>query len=158
MAYIFLGSQKHLMSDMFLNRKRPLYSSADHFPIGPIEVRHWRPLLRDKFEDSDRKIGTHVIEQICEFTQGHPFYTQHLCHAIWERCEPGREVTADNIRKGVQIVLAGKPAPTPRCGNLSLSTSVGSCEGWLLKIAMSLPTVPPSCKSTGLGTALQFSV
>ena len=105
-AYIFLGSQKHLISDMFLNRKRPLYSAADHFPIGPIEVKHWRPFIREKFEASDRKIGTQVIEQICELTQGHPFYTQHLCHAIWERCEPGKEVTRDDIRKGVQVVLA----------------------------------------------------
>jgi len=105
-AYIFLGSQKHLISDMFLNRKRPLYSAADHFPIGPIEVKHWRPFIREKFEAPDRKIGTQVIEQICELTQGHPFYTQHLCHAIWERCEPGKEVTRDDIRKGVQVVLA----------------------------------------------------
>jgi uncharacterized protein len=94
------------MSDILLKRKRPLYSAADHFLIGPIEAKHWRPFIRDKFEDSDRKIGTHVAEQICEFTQGHPFYTQHLCHAIWERCAPGKEVTADDIRKGVQIVMA----------------------------------------------------
>ena len=105
-AYIFLGSQKHLISGMFLNRKRPLYSAADHFPIGPIELKHWRPFIRDKFEASDRTIGTPVIEQICELTQGHPFYTQHLCHAIWERCEPGRGVTEGDVGKGVQVVLA----------------------------------------------------
>jgi hypothetical protein len=105
-AYIFLGSQKHLISDMFLNRKRPLYSAADHFPIGPIELKHWRPFIQEKFNDSDRVIGTQLIEQICELTQGHPFYTQHLCHAIWERCEQGKEVTAGDVRRGVQVVLA----------------------------------------------------
>lgn len=105
-AYIFLGSQKHLIQDMFLNRKRPLYSAAEHFPIGPIEVTHWLPFIRHKFVESDRNIGDQIIEQICDLTQGHPFYTQHLCHAIWERCEPGKEITEDDIREGVQVVLA----------------------------------------------------
>jgi uncharacterized protein len=105
-AYIFLGSQKHLVRDMFLNRKRPLYSAADHFPIGPIDLEHWRPFIAGKFSASDKKVSLQVIDQICDLTQGHPFYTQHLCHAIWERCEPGKEVTNDDIGKGLQIVLA----------------------------------------------------
>jgi uncharacterized protein len=105
-AYIFLGSQKHLLQDMFLNRKRPLYSAADHFPIGPIEVKHWRPFIGGKFSASGKKIGAHVIDRICELTQGHPFYTQHLCHALWERCAPGEEVAEEDIAQGVQVVLA----------------------------------------------------
>jgi len=105
-AYIFLGSQKHLIQEMFLNRTRPLYSAAEHFPIGPIEEQHWRPFIAEKFAASERRIGSAAIKRICALTQGHPFYTQHLCHALWERCEPGREVTEEEMGKGVQVVLA----------------------------------------------------
>lgn len=105
-AYLFLGSQKHVVNEMFLNRKRPLFGSADHFPVGPIEVKHWRPFIRRKFADSGKQIDNVIIDRICELTEGHPFYTQHLCHAIWERCEPGRTVSTDDIRVGVQTLLA----------------------------------------------------
>lgn len=105
-SYIFLGSQKHLIQEMFLNRRRPLYSSAQHFNIGPIDVLDWRPFIRDKFKASNRSIGTSGIDLICQYTGGHPFYTQHLCHAVWERSEPRKEVTEGDIRSSVEVVLA----------------------------------------------------
>ncbi len=105
-SYIFLGSRKHLLQDMFLNRKRPLYSAADHFPLGPIKVEHWLPFIQQKFETTGRQISKQVTEQICLLTQGHPFYTQHLCHAIWEKLAAGEEATELDIQRGLQVLLA----------------------------------------------------
>lgn len=105
-AYIFLGSQKHLIQEMFLNRSRPLYRSAGHYPLRPISEVHWKPFIREKFEQADKHIDDGVITQICDLTEGHPFYTQHLCHVLWERCEPGQAVIADSIKQGVQVLLA----------------------------------------------------
>lgn len=104
-AYIFLGSQKHLLQEMFLNRKRPLYSAADHYPVEPIELKHWIPFIREKFDTTGKKIDDHWIRHICELTEGHPFYTQHLCHAVWERLPPGKKATAEDIKKGLQVLL-----------------------------------------------------
>jgi len=105
-GYIFLGSRKHLIQEMFLNHSRPLYRSAGHYPIGSINVEHWRPFIRSKFEQADKRIKDKLIDRICELTEGHPFYTQHLCHALWERCEPGQEVTDESIKQGLQTLLA----------------------------------------------------
>jgi hypothetical protein len=105
-AYVFLGSRKHLVQEMFLNRSRPLYRSAGHYLLGPISEEHWRPFIQEKFEGEGKQISDLVIGRICELTEGHPFYTQHLSHALWERCEPGQEVTMDSIKQGVQILLA----------------------------------------------------
>jgi hypothetical protein len=104
-AYIFLGSQKHLLQEMFLNRKRPLYSAANHFPVGPIDVAHWLPFIRAKFETTGKKIDDPVIRRICELTQGHPFYTQYLCHTVWERLAPGKKVTPGDVASGLQVLL-----------------------------------------------------
>jgi hypothetical protein len=27
---------------------------------------------------------------VCQLTEGHPFYTQRLCHVLWEQCDVGR--------------------------------------------------------------------
>lgn len=46
------------------------------------------------------------IHAICELTQGHPFYTQHLCHALWELCESKVAANGDMVAAAVQALLA----------------------------------------------------
>jgi uncharacterized protein len=104
-AYIFLGSRKHLIQKMFLDRSRPLYRAAGHYPLGAIEARHWIPFIDAKFRDGARPISEDAIQTVCELTQGHPFYTQHVCHAMWELCEPGEQVTESLIQAAVKVLL-----------------------------------------------------
>lgn len=104
-AYLFLGSRRHTIRSMFLDTERPLYRSAGHYPLGPIAVPHWIPFIREKFLAGDKKIADDHIVEIHDLTQGHPFYTQHLCHALWERCEPRTEVTSELIGDALELLL-----------------------------------------------------
>jgi len=104
-AYIFLGSRKHLIQKMFLDRSRPLYRAAGHYPLGPIAPAHWLPFIGDKFRDGERLMPDDAIQTVCDLTGGHPFYTQHVCHAIWELCEPGERVTEPMIQAAVKVLL-----------------------------------------------------
>lgn len=104
-AYIFLGSRKHLIQQMFLDESRPLYRAGGHYPLGPIAEEHWLPFIRERFEQADKHISRGQIHSVCELTEGHPFYTQHLCHALWELCEPGAKVADDLIEDAVQLLL-----------------------------------------------------
>jgi len=83
-SYIFLGSRKHLIQKMFLDQSRPLYRSGGHYALGPIEEKDWMPFIRKRFVSSGRKIADGRIRSVCRLTAGHPFYTQHLCHSLWE--------------------------------------------------------------------------
>jgi len=104
-SYVFLGSRKHLIQKMFLDRARPLYRSAGHYPLGPIEVKHWLPFIGKKFRDGGKPIDDEAIRAVCKLTEGHPFYTQHLCHALWEIAEPGAPVTQALIAHAVNVLL-----------------------------------------------------
>lgn len=104
-GYLFLGSRKHLIQKMLLDRARPLYRAGGHYPLGPIGETHWQPFIRKHFAEADKILNSERIHQICGLTQGHPFYTQHLCHALWELCEPQVEVTDAMVRAAVQVLL-----------------------------------------------------
>ncbi len=104
-SYLFLGSRKHLIEKMFMDRARPLYRAGGHYPLGPIAEQHWQPFILKRFGDANKIIGKERIHQVCELTQGHPFYTQHLCHVLWELCEPKGEVTEKTIQRAVQVLL-----------------------------------------------------
>lgn len=104
-SYLFLGSRKHLIQKMFLDRSRPLYRSAGHYPLGPIDARHWLPFVRKQFRESGKDMPDDVTANVIEFTGGHPFYTQHLCHALWELCEAGEKVSPALMQEAVQVLL-----------------------------------------------------
>jgi hypothetical protein len=104
-GYIFLGSRKHLIRDMFTNQSRPLYRSAGHYPLSAIDKSHWRPFLSDKFAQSGKNAPLKVVDAICAHTEGHPSYTQQLCHAIWGIVEDGQTVTIEDAERGVQLLL-----------------------------------------------------
>ncbi len=104
-GYIFLGSRKHLIQKMFTDRSRPLYRAGGHYPLGPIAEEDWHPFIRKRFADGDKVISKQHVHDVCELTHGHPFYTQHLCHVLWELCEPKAEVTARLIQSAVRVLL-----------------------------------------------------
>jgi len=104
-AYLFLGSRRHLIQSMFTERARPLYRAAAHYPLGPIAEEHWLPFVRTRFERANKGIGDEHVRAVCRLTQGHPFYTQHLCHVLWEICEEDRAVTDGLIQAAVGVLL-----------------------------------------------------
>lgn len=104
-AYLFLGSRRHTIQAMFLDSDRPLYRSAGHYPLEAIAARHWIPFVRDKFLAGEKGISDEQIREIHRLTQGHPFYTQHLCHALWELCEPRTAVTPELIAAALRLLL-----------------------------------------------------
>jgi hypothetical protein len=104
-AYLFLGSRRHTIQAMFLDSDRPLYRSAGHYPLGAIAPQHWIPFIRRKFAAGDKRITGEQTLEVCGLTEGHPFYTQHLCHALWELCEPGAGVSTQLIEAAVRLLL-----------------------------------------------------
>ena len=54
-AYVFLGSRKHLLQSMFLGSPAA-HRSAMHYSIGPIETKHWQPFVARRFRDAEKTI------------------------------------------------------------------------------------------------------
>lgn len=82
-SYIFMGSKKSLLHNMFLDKSRPFYKSVKHFKIEEIAKDDWHNFIVKKFEDSNKKIGLDIIDKILQVTKGFPYYTQQFSYEIW---------------------------------------------------------------------------
>jgi len=91
---------------MFLDRSRPLYRAGGHYPLKPIEEKDWRPFIRKRFLEGGKRIADEQIHSIVRLTEGHPFYTQHLCHVLWDVCETNGKITEDMIESSITTLLA----------------------------------------------------
>ena len=52
-----------------------------------------------------RRIGVPEIHAIVEITQGHPFYTQHLCHVLWDMSSEKTPISDDLVQVSLDMVL-----------------------------------------------------
>lgn len=104
-CYLFLGSRKHLIKTMFLEESRPLYRSAEHYPIFSISENSWYPFLTENFSRTGKSISPEAIHHLIKLTDGHPFYVQHIAHILWEQCEDGGMVKAEDLDPGITLLL-----------------------------------------------------
>lgn len=105
-AYVFMGSRKHTLQRMFLDKSQPLYRSAAHYPLRPIGEAHWIPFIMERFHSFKMRIDEDTIRSLLALTEGHPFYTQHLCYVVWEICEHGNPVSDRHVHEALETVLA----------------------------------------------------
>lgn len=102
-AYVFMGSKKSLLHQMFLDKNRPFYKSVKHFKIKEIERDSWLEFIISKFAQTDKKIDKTVIDKILEITKGFPYYTQQFSYEIWNQTEKVADETL--FLKALKIII-----------------------------------------------------
>ena len=81
--FIFSGSRKHTMADMFTAENNPFYESASLYSLGKIDRDVYAGFIRDKFEEQKKTISPEAVGFILDWTRCHTFYTQTLCNRVF---------------------------------------------------------------------------
>jgi hypothetical protein len=85
-AYCFMGSKRHLMDELFQDKNKPLYKIAKSIPLGKIPRERFKTFIHSRFKSVNMRIEPNLIDEILEITACHPYYTQQLCHEIFNTC------------------------------------------------------------------------
>ena len=96
LTFIFCGSKKHLMADIFANEKKPFYSSTTLISLEKISEASYANFIRHHFNLDGRTIDDESIQFILDWTRRHTYYTQQLCHTIFANSD--KNVTLDVVR------------------------------------------------------------
>ncbi len=83
-AYVFAGSQKHLITDMFNNAKRAFFRQAASFPLGKIAPEAYVEWVSNLYRRDNRTIDNALIVQIVQRCDGHPACIQEFLHHLWD--------------------------------------------------------------------------
>lgn len=103
LTFIFCGSKKHLMADIFANEKKPFYSSTTFISLEKISETAYTQFIRHLFNVNGRKIGDDAIQFILEWTRRHTYYTQQLCHTIFANGD--EDVTLDVVKVSCEQLM-----------------------------------------------------
>jgi len=102
-SYLFSGSKKSILSEMFNDKKRAFYKSVKHFNIDEISLDDWNLFIQNKFKNSDKNIDKTFIEQCFDITLGYPYYMQQLMYFIWDITS--KDVDEKIIKSSLKLML-----------------------------------------------------
>lgn len=83
-AYIFSGSQKHLITEMFSNAKRAFYRQAASLPLRKISVKEYTKWVNALYQADNRRLDLQLISQVIKRCDNHPAYTQEFFYHLWD--------------------------------------------------------------------------
>ena len=82
--FIFAGSQRHLMSEMFLSPSRPFYQSVVPMSLFPIELdRYWAFAEPQFAKNGNRKITYETVEMVYHRFEGITANVQRIMNMLY---------------------------------------------------------------------------
>jgi len=103
--FIFCGSKRTIMTEMFLSARRPFFSSSKVMSLGKIDRETYKQFIKVHFEQGGMSIDADALEYIMDWTQGYTFYTQTLCNAIYGM-QPDT-IGMEEVKKACVDILEG---------------------------------------------------
>ncbi len=105
-CYIFSGSQRHLITEMFNSNNRAFYKLAESFPLDKIETKHYIPWVQNLFSRKNVHLPAELIEEIVARFENHPMYIQNFLFHLWEK--PGKRGFSPGIINKVENAIIEK--------------------------------------------------
>jgi AAA+ ATPase superfamily predicted ATPase len=74
--YIFAGSERHIMGEMFLDHARPFYQSASIMSLSPISFDKYSEFIQHHFKVNHIIVIPEAINKVYQQFQGNTYYIQ----------------------------------------------------------------------------------
>ena len=103
-SYCLFGSKKHLLTNLFQNKRMPFYHFGDTIYLKPISTDDWIPFICGKFAEKGKKISEEFVKQICTTVNNHSSYIQQLAWNVMVYTE--QEVTDEIFQQAISELLA----------------------------------------------------
>ena len=104
--FIFAGSQRHMMSEMFLSPSRPFYQSVMPMSLEPIPLdRYWAFAEPQFAKNGDRRISYEVVASIYQRFEGITANVQRIMNMLYMLTPKGETCGTEMIDKAIDTYL-----------------------------------------------------
>ena len=107
-VFVFSGSQKRMMSEMFSSPARPFYQSTSFMFLKPVPLDAYVAFAASHFDKGRKQIDDGVVEAIYERFEGTTWYLQKVLNQLYATRE--HAVAEDVDRAVIQIIHQNEEA------------------------------------------------
>lgn len=103
--FIFSGSKRHMMTNMFNSPSKPFYQSAISMGLDPIPLEVYSEFAIQLFEKRGKQIDSSVIEDIWNRYNGYTWFVQMMMNELFALTDDGATCCVDMIPEAQRNVV-----------------------------------------------------
>lgn len=103
--FIFSGSKRHMMSNMFNSPSKPFYQSAISMGLEPIPVSIYADFATSLFQGWDKQIERQTVETVWHLYDGYTWFVQMIMNELFAMTAEGATCSADKIAEARYNVI-----------------------------------------------------
>jgi len=96
--FVFCGSSRRLISQMFFSSKRPFYQSAMSLELEPIDRSIYSDFAEEQFSNADKKIDSEAVHFAYDTFRGVTMYVHRTLHDAFAMTKVGEECSLDDMK------------------------------------------------------------
>lgn len=104
--YIFAGSIRNQMSDIFSNPESPFFKSAIAVDVNNISHDRFMAFLTEKFRKGRRKITTETLTEIISTAESVSGDVQELCGTLWDTSSSGEKISREHFPQALELIFS----------------------------------------------------
>ena len=101
--FIFCGSKKHIMTEMFTDARSPFYESTRCLYLEKIDRAVYAEFIIRMFEKGKKTVTEEALDFILDWTKLHTFYTQSLCNHVF--LKSNKKIDKEEVLKSANQIL-----------------------------------------------------
>lgn len=103
--FIFSGSKRHLMTQMFNSPAKPFCQSAIGMTLQPLDRAVYADFARRLFALNGRRLANGVAEEVYDYTEGYTWFMQMLMNELFALTPLGSTCTPEYIANARSNIL-----------------------------------------------------
>lgn len=103
--FIFAGSKRHMMSNMFNSPSKPFYQSAISMGLEPIPVSIYTDFAKNLFEERGKHIEREVVEKVWRVFNGYTWFLQMMMNELFALTIPNGVCAREMIDEARRNVI-----------------------------------------------------
>ncbi len=105
-GFVFCGSVRHRMEDIFTKDNSPFFKSAMRLCVGPLDRPIFRDFLARKFASGRRTVAPGLLDAILDVCQDNPGDVQRFCAALWQVTSYGQAIDDADLATAWEMVFS----------------------------------------------------
>ena len=103
--FIFAGSERHMMQEMFTSAARPFYNSTDILELNAIPAEIYTKFVVYHFERRNKRISQNDVRVFYDLFKGHTYYMQRTFNEAFADTPEGETCTKEIIDYAVNTMI-----------------------------------------------------
>lgn len=104
-SFIFSGSKRHIMSNMFNSPSKPFYQSAITMGLAPIPIDVYTEFACRMFAERNRRITEDAVHTVYERNEGYTWFVHMMLNELYSMTDPGCTCTQNDIPTAERNIL-----------------------------------------------------